>query len=304
MILLQARRSRRTVQVENGVLLAIKHMHVRRVMVVQINHDAGSADAENRWRVVTLSISCVQVNPNAWVFARLLLSTAKTLLQGPAKLRQERPRRYQPNGRGARFIKGHARSVEYLLPAWLRMTATFGQVTSGVSLRPLVRQCHHATVRTTDSCASPRRIRRRFLVTRPSHPFCSPSSHRFLSTSCPSPRLSSRLSHNSPPRSVTVKPPAASWWSRHSIALQILRGRERSPSCTSMQSAPAPRLTPTMHCAAQAPSFRHWRAFPYRLRISLISKARSHEQARACWPTRCRPRPMLSWLPGCGERAA
>lgn len=76
-------------QVENGVLLAIKHMHVGWLMVVQINHDAGGADAENRWHVVTLSVSCVQVNPNAWVFARLLLSTAKDRLQELSKLKQE-----------------------------------------------------------------------------------------------------------------------------------------------------------------------------------------------------------------------
>src|SRR5471032_719427 len=88
-ILLQARRSSRTVQVANGVLLAIKHMHVGRLMVIQINHDAGSADAENRWHAVTLSVSCAQVNPNAWVFTRLLFSTAEDRLQGSAKLRQE-----------------------------------------------------------------------------------------------------------------------------------------------------------------------------------------------------------------------
>jgi hypothetical protein len=88
-ILLQGRRSRRTLQVEDGVLLAIKHMHVSRLMVVQINHDAGSADAENRWHVVTLSVSCAQVNPNAWVYLRLLFSAAKDCLQGPTKLREE-----------------------------------------------------------------------------------------------------------------------------------------------------------------------------------------------------------------------
>jgi hypothetical protein len=88
-ILLQGRRSSRTVQVEDGVLLAIKDMHVSRLVVIQINHDAGSADAENRWHVVTLSVSCAQVNPNAWVFTELLFSAAKDRLQGPAKLRQE-----------------------------------------------------------------------------------------------------------------------------------------------------------------------------------------------------------------------
>jgi hypothetical protein len=89
MILLQGGRSRRTVQVEYGMLPAIKDMHVRRVMVVQINHDAGSADAENRWHVVTLSISCVQVNPNAWVFVKPLFSAAKHSRQGLSKLREE-----------------------------------------------------------------------------------------------------------------------------------------------------------------------------------------------------------------------
>jgi hypothetical protein len=136
-ILLQARRSRRTVQVENGVLLAVKHMHVGRLMVIQINHDAGSADAENRWHAVTLSVSCAQVNPNGWVFAGLLFSTAKDgLCRDQASLGRNHSRRYQPNGRGARFIKGHACSVEYFLLGWLRMTATFGQVTSGVSCGP------------------------------------------------------------------------------------------------------------------------------------------------------------------------
>jgi hypothetical protein len=78
MILLQVRRSRRTVQVEYGMLPDVKDMHVRRVMVVQINHGAGSADAENRWHVVTLSISCVQVNRNAWVFRKIVVFRCKT----------------------------------------------------------------------------------------------------------------------------------------------------------------------------------------------------------------------------------
>ena len=64
-------------QVEYGMLLAIKNMHVGRMMVVQINHNAGSADAENRWHAVTLSVGSAQVNLNAWVFIRLLFSAVK-----------------------------------------------------------------------------------------------------------------------------------------------------------------------------------------------------------------------------------
>jgi hypothetical protein len=50
------RRSVRTLQIKNGVLISIQHMDVRRHVVIQINHDAGSADAKNRWHVFTLSV--------------------------------------------------------------------------------------------------------------------------------------------------------------------------------------------------------------------------------------------------------
>jgi hypothetical protein len=53
----QRRRSMRTLQVENGMVVSIQHMNVRRQMVVQINHDAGRADAKNRWHMFTLSVS-------------------------------------------------------------------------------------------------------------------------------------------------------------------------------------------------------------------------------------------------------
>jgi hypothetical protein len=65
------RRSVRTLQIKNSVLVSIQHMDVRRHVVIQINHDARSADAKNRWHVFTLSVDGLQVNPNAWVFLAL-----------------------------------------------------------------------------------------------------------------------------------------------------------------------------------------------------------------------------------------
>jgi hypothetical protein len=96
----QGRWSMRTLQIKYGMLAVIEHMHVGRQMVVQINHDAGSADAENRWHVLTLSVSRAQVNPNAWVYLRHRCFPLQTAAAGDVQAYWNKHcRRYQPNGR-------------------------------------------------------------------------------------------------------------------------------------------------------------------------------------------------------------
>ncbi|AME24164.2 hypothetical protein AXG89_10220 [Burkholderia sp. PAMC 26561] len=66
-------------KIKNSMLVPVQYVDVRRHMVVQINHDACSADAKNRWHVFTLYVGSAQVNPNAWVFSGIVVFRMQTI---------------------------------------------------------------------------------------------------------------------------------------------------------------------------------------------------------------------------------